>query len=155
MTNQHDEDQTLDMLDETLDDLADLPESKPFPAGAHACKMKVRRNTKKAGQYIVELIHQATVELASATDTEPKEGDKSTVFIATKKKDGTVNEIGQGQLKIILKPIGAMLNTSSVNEILEATKDGVDVIAVVSIRKSKDEQYEDSQQIKSIELQGA
>lgn len=150
--NNQDQDQTIDMLDETLDDLADMPASQPFPAGAHACSMKVRRNPKKAGNYVVELIHQTTVELSNPAQQEPSPGDKSTVFISTKKKDGTVNEFGQGQLKIILTPIGAMLGTSSINEILEATQNGIDVIAVVGIRKSKDEQYDDQQDIKKVEL---
>lgn len=147
-----DQNETLDMLDETLDDLADLPSNQPFPAGAHQVKLAVRRNTKKAGGYIVELIHQATIELSSPDATEPKPGDKSTVFIRTKKKDGTVNEFGQGQLKNVLKPIGAALNTASISEILEAVKDGIEAVVVVSVRKSKDENYEDQQDIKSVQL---
>lgn len=152
MSNQTNQDETIDMLDETLDDLADLPSNQPFAPGAYQVKLKVRRNPKKAGSYVVEMIHAATVELASPDSVEPKEGDKSTVFISTKKKDGTVNEFGQGQLKIVLKPIGAMLGTSSINEILEATKDGVDAVVVVGVRKSKDEQYDDQQDIKSVSL---
>lgn len=147
-----DQNETLDMLDATLDDLADLPSNQPFPAGAHQVKLKVRRNPKKTGSYVVEMVHQATIELSSPDAVEPKEGDKSTVFISTKKKDGSVNEFGQGQLKIVLKPIGAALNTSSIGEILEATKDGVDAVVVVGIRKSKDEQYDDQQDIKSVQL---
>lgn len=150
MTEMNNQDEML--LDETLDDLADLPSSQPFPAGAHLCSMKVKRNTKKAGAYVVELTHKATIELSNPSAEEPKEGDKSTVFISTKKKDGTVNEFGQGQLKTILKPVGAMLGTASISEILAATDKGIDVIAVVGIRKSKDEQYDDQQDIKKIEL---
>ena len=36
-------DQTLDQLDETLDDLADLPSSKPWPAGAYEATVKISR----------------------------------------------------------------------------------------------------------------
>lgn len=140
------------LLDETLDDLADMPSTAPFPAGSHLCSMKVKRNTKKPGAYVVELTHKATIEMSNTSAEEPKEGDKSTLFISTKKKDGTVNEFGQGQLKTILKPIGAMLGTASITEILEATKDGIDVIATVTVRKSKDEQYDDQQDIKRLEL---
>lgn len=155
MSNLDQQNDTLDSLDETLDDLADLPQTKPFPAGAHLVNMKVRRNPKKPGSYVVEMSHKAVVELVNPNTPEeelPKEGDKSTVFISTKKKDGSVNEFGQGQLKLVLKPLGEMLGTSSISEILEATKNGIDVIAVVGIRKSKDDQYDDQQDIKKIEL---
>lgn len=144
-----------DLLDETLDDLADLPETKPFPAGAHRTKVTVRRNTKKAGAYIVEMIHIETLELSNPNLPEaehPKAGDKSTVFIATKKKDGTANEFGQGQLKLVLKPLAALVGSNNIAAILEGTKDGVECVVVVGIRKSKDENYDDQQDIKAIEV---
>lgn len=152
--NQNEE--TLDdLLDETLDDLADLPETKPFPAGAHRANVKVRRNTKKPGQYIVEMTHQEVLELANPNTEEdklPKVGDKSTVFIVTKTKDGKPNEFGQGQLKLVLKPLATLANSNNIGDILETTKDGVDCVVVVGIRKSKDENYDDQQDIKKLEV---
>lgn len=150
-----DQNETLDMLDETLDDLADLPESKPFPAGAHLCTVHVRRNTNKPGSYVVELVHKEVIELSSPVEDEsllPKPGDKSTVFISTKKKDGTVNEFGQGQLKLVLKPMAEVANSTSISEILDAIKSGVDCGVVVGIRKSKDPQYDDQQSIISLSV---
>lgn len=144
-----------DLLDETLDDLADLPETKPFPAGAHRASVKVRRNAKKAGQYIVEMVHQEVLELVNPNieeDKLPKQGDKSTVFISTKGKDGKPNEFGQGQLKLVLKPLATLANSNNIGEILETVKDGVDCIIVVGIRKSKDENYDDQQDIKKLEV---
>lgn len=154
MSNFHDQNDTLDSLDETLDDLADLPEVKPWAPGAHLAKVTVRRNPKKPGTYIVEMIHIETIELSNPNSAEhlPKQGDKSTIFISTKKKDGTVNEFGQGQLKMVLKPFAQLLETNSIGEILEETKAGVDCIVVVGIRKSKDEQYDDQQDIKKLEV---
>ncbi len=150
--NEAHDDETMDMLDETLDDLADMPETKPFAAGAHLASVKIKRNTKKAGSYVVEMTHKAVIELSNPADNEPKEGDKSTLFISTKKKDGTVNEFGQGQIKLFLKPVGAMLGTGSINDCLAATKDGLDMIVVCGIRKSKDEQYDDQQSVSKVEL---
>lgn len=148
----HDEDNMDNMLDETLDDLADLPATQPFAPGAHLVSAKIKRNAKKPGAYIVEMTHKAVIELGNPNDTEPKEGDKSTLFITTKKKDGTVNEIGQGQIKLFLKPVGAMLGTSSINECLEATKDGIDMIVVVGIRKGNDQYPDDQQSVSKVEL---
>lgn len=145
-------DETLDILDETLDDLADLPSQELWPAGAYAASMKVSRMKDKAGAYVVNLTMQQVVELSAPSDDEPAEGDQTAAFIYTRKKDGTVNEIGQGQLKTVLNPLSAALDTRNIGEILEATKDGVDVIAVVKIRKSRDPNYNDSQDIVKIEL---
>lgn len=144
-----------DLLDETLDDLADLPETKPFPGGAHRAKVTVRKNSKKVGSYVVEMVHEEILELANPNTPEedlPKQGDKSTVFISTVKKDGTKNEYGQGQLKLVLKPFAALANSNNIAEILETVKDGVDCAVIVSVRKSKDEQYDDQQDIKKIEV---
>lgn len=156
MTNEHNQaDETLDLLDETLDDLADLPQNKPFPAGGHLVSLKIRRNEKKAGQYIVEMTHHEVMELANPNIAEedlPKPGDKSTVFISTKKKDGSKNEIGQGQLKIVMAPIGKMLETNIIGEIIEGSKDGVLAAVVVKIRADKTGDYDDQQQIVSVQL---
>ncbi len=145
-------DEILDILDETLDDLADLPSQELWPAGAYAASMKVSRMKDKVGAYVVNLTMQQVVELSAPSDDEPAEGDQTAAFIYTRKKDGTANEIGQGQFKTILSPLAAALDTRNIGEILEATKDGVDVIAVVKVRKSRDPNYNDSQEIVKIEL---
>jgi hypothetical protein len=42
------------LLDETLDDLADLPQVAPFPAGAHIAQMHVLPREKKPGAYLLK-----------------------------------------------------------------------------------------------------
>lgn len=148
--------ETLDGLagDETLDDLADLPRTAPFPGGAYVVDLFVKRNAKKAGSYIVEMKHVETVELAATVENEeelPQAGDKSTVFIHTKSKDGNPNEIGQGQLKLVLNPLAAMLDTKVIAEILEGAKAGIRCAVVVKIRPGKDG-YDDSQDIVKVEV---
>lgn len=158
MTNaQHDanNEETLDQLDETLDDLADLPDTKPWPAGAYNFSMVVKRQKDKKGAYIVEMTHKETLEVVNANTPEdqlPKVGDKSTVFITTKKKDGTTNEFGQGQLKLVLKPLAELYGTQSIGEIIEQCKGGADMAGVLTVQKSKDEAYPDDKQgIKAIQ----
>jgi hypothetical protein len=145
-------DDTMDMLDETLDDLADMPSTKPFPAGAHLVSLKMKRIPKKVGGYVVEMTFKNVVELSNPSSEEPAVGDKSTMFIHTKKKDQTPNEFGQGQLKLFLKPIGAMLGTNSIQECLDATNAGLDIIAVVSVRKGTEQYPDDQQGIVKVEL---
>lgn len=149
MTDMNNQEELL--LDETIDDLADLPEQKPFPNGAHLVSIKISRIDKKPGAYSVNMTYKQPIELANPAQDPPAEGDKSAVFIHTKKKDGTKNELGQGQLKIILAPIGAMLGSNVIQEIIDATKHGLDVMVVTKIRKGND-QYDDSQEIKNLEL---
>lgn len=145
-------DETIDMLDETLDDLADMPSQKPFPAGAHFVSVVISRMDKKPGSYVVNMTYKEPIEMGSPNAEVPAAGDKSAVFIHTKKKDGSKNEFGQGQLKMVLNPIGDALQTKSISEILEATKNGMDAIVVVKVRKSKDDNYDDAQDIVKLEL---
>jgi hypothetical protein len=153
MTNiDQNQDHTDDFLDETLDDLADMPSTQVFPAGAHLVSVVAKRNPTKVGGYIVDMAHQATVELADPSAPSPKPGDKSTLFISTKKKDGMRNEIGQGQLKLFLKPIGEMLSSSSISECLDATANGMEMVVVVGVRRGNDKYPDDQQTIIKAEL---
>lgn len=150
-------DETMDnLLDETLDDLADLPQVAPFPAGAHSAKMTIQRKKEKdqvkPGAYMVIFEHLNVLELADATANPPKPGDKAILNIFTKKKDGGRNEFGEGQLKLILSPLAERLGTTKVGELIEATKDGVEVGIVTGIQKAKDPQYQDQMTLRKIEL---
>lgn len=156
------QDMDLDnLLDETIDDLADMPETKPFPDGAHLVNLKLKRLTddkKKVvpGKFMVELEYISEIEL-SDPDTEEsarsKEGDKNAVWIHTVKKDGTKNEFGQGQLKLIIKPIADHLGVTTVSEVIAATEEGLQVIAVTKIRKAKaGSGYDDAMDIKQVQV---
>jgi|SRR6188768_149034 len=140
--NQSQSDEML--LDETLDDLADLPAVAPYPAGTHLAKMII---TKKPGKtekgvtappfYMVLFEYVNVMELADSSKIPPNAGDKAFVNCYTKKADGTPNEFGQGQLKLLLAPLQEKLNTASVLALCEATKNGVEVIITSGINKGK------------------
>ena len=141
-----------DILDSTLDDLADLPETKPFPAGVHKATMFLSAPAPKPGknpQVIAKFKHRETVELVDASAVSPNPEDESTIFISLKKKDGTPNEFGQGQVKQLLAPLAAAGLTGTSRELIEATKAGIDVVIVVATR---DYNGTDQQTLKSIEL---
>lgn len=149
------QDQDLNLLDDTLDDLADLPKQSPYPAGAYLTSVKVSRMENKPTVYVINMTLKEVIELANPNTPEseiPSTGDQSTVFIHTRKKDGTANTIGQGQLKVVLAPLASAMETNNISEILEATKNGVDMITVVKIRKDKTGQYDDAQEIVKVEL---
>lgn len=142
---------TNDILDETLDDLADLPQSKPYVAGAHACKMFITRpDPKKQSSYLVKFKHVDTLELANPGDEAPKPGDEAVMFIHTVKKDGQKNEFGQGQLKMILGPLSDAIGSRSISDCLGATKNGIDVVIVSGVKTQKD--YPDQMTLAKIEM---
>lgn len=158
-------DQTLDDgLDIVLDDLADLPQNAPFPAGAHHALMFLSKNAKKAGAYTAKFKYVGTLEFANPADAEarptaeggdgyvpPKENDEAVIFINTVKKDGTKNEFGQGQLKQLATPVAQMLGTSSVNEVIAATKNGIGVVIVTGVKPATAE-YSAAMTISKISL---
>jgi hypothetical protein len=139
-------DQTLDntgmddLLDATLDDLADLPENKPFPVGAHQAKMllsfpKIEPGKPAKSMVICKFLYTAPLELANSTDTPPNAGDESTLFFNLKKKDGTANTYGQGQLKMCLQVLNQMGIQGATNrETIEMAKAGVDVAIVTGLQ---------------------
>ncbi len=150
-------DQMDQMLDETLDDLADLPQSAPFATGAHVADMFISRDKKKPSTLedplgaFGEFVYKRLLELSNPTDTPNNPGDESVVWLHTKKKDGAVNEIGQGQLKMLLQPLSEKLNIRSVNDLLEATKPGIEVVIVTGVRKQ--DGYADSMSVNKLVIE--
>lgn len=129
-------DQTLDLLDATLDDLADLPSNEPFPVGAHAAKMflsfpKIEAGKPPKSMVICKFVYSEALELTDPTAVAPNPGDESTLFFNLKKKDGTANTYGQGQLKMVLAVLHEMGIQGATNrETIELAKAGVDVVIV-------------------------
>lgn len=126
------------LLDSTLDDLADIPEFKPFPVGAHRCTINwdiKEINGKKCPE--LKLTAVETVELS---ETNPEgtlplnAGDTTNVLFQLVKKDGTANDIGQGQFKETLKPLAAHFNTVSPKDTMAASN-GAECLVVTTIQE--------------------
>ena len=125
------------LLDATLDDLADIPEFKPFPIGAHS--VKIAFDYKEVGGVAaveLALTAVATVELATPTDTPITAGDTTNVLFMLKKKDGSNNDLAQGQLKELLKPLAAHFGTISPRATMAAAN-GAEVVVITDIREDK------------------
>lgn len=122
------------LLDQTLDDIADLPEFKPYPAGAH--RVLVSFSTKEVNKHpcieadckLVE-----TLELANPTsDTAPTPGaTASSLFMLD-------NEIGAGMFKEIATPLGALFGTGSLRDIVEQTSD---IECIITTSQDKEGKY--------------
>lgn len=138
------------ILDATLDDLADMPSISLFPNGAHKVKLESKVDTKKASvQLIMHYIEP--LELADPTATAPAAGDKNSVFFFLKKKDGSANEYAQGALKEVVKVLQAQFGGATTMEVLDAAKDA-EVAVVTKIRVGKGE-YEGKDNIDIVKVQ--
>lgn len=134
------------ILDVTLDDLADLPEFKNFPAGVHSVLATFEAkeiNSKPAVELALKYVE--CVELADPNETSPKEGDTcSTVYFLD-------NEFGQGALKKVAMPFAEALNLSSIREVVEQVKE-VHCAAVTSLRADKNDKEKFYMQVKEISV---
>lgn len=83
------------LLDNTISDLADLPEFKPFPAGAHRCVFNY--GTKMIGEnpsLLIKLKAVETVELSDPDNDQPLEAGTEIEV-----PYNLANEFGQGMIK--------------------------------------------------------
>lgn len=123
------------LLDSTLDDLADMPEFKPFPAGAHRVTIEMEvKAVNDIPSLDIKMTAVETVELANPEDLPVKTGDTTNMLIMLKKKDGTRNEFSEGKMKELMKPLAAHFGTTTNRETLEASN-GCEVLVVTKLRK--------------------
>lgn len=155
-------DQTLDamdaLLDGTLDDLADIPEFRTYPIGAHKVKMswnlsktiqgvfKDRDDEKSGLKNFIELYTEAieTVELpAGSTDTPLDKGAVAQFLFDLS------NEFAQGQFKSVLSALSAHYGPMTNRELLAASN-GAEVVIVIKHRKNKKDADKPYAQIDSL-----
>lgn len=135
-----------ELLDVTLDDIDDLPDNSPFPAGSHYCKASFAQkeiNKKPAIELSLELIE--TVELANPEDTPPKPKDTcSSLYFLD-------NEYGLGNFKKAASPFATHFGISSLREIVEAVKD-IECVVTSSLKSDKTDKTKVYLQIKDIKI---
>lgn len=120
------------LLDGTLDDLADVPEFKPFPAGTHKVTLKLEQ--KKIGThpaFEVTMIAEETIELANSSDEPLAKGATANVAYMLD------NEFGQGDFKKLLKAAAERFGQKSNRELIEDLQ-GAECLVVTKTRQNKD-----------------
>lgn len=122
------------LLDETLDDLADLPEFKPFPPGAHRAKARIELKTvNKHPSFELSLRLIEHVELADpAGETLEKGAETSTLFMRD-------NEIGQGKFKDLMKPLVEKVGTGNLKALIEFVNSQDEMLVVTKLRSDKND----------------
>lgn len=123
------------LLDGKLDDLADMPEFKPFPAGLHRVYGKMEQKVVN-NHPCIELKLKAieTVELpANSEDTPLVPGAETSVLFMLD------NEIGQGSFKKVMKNIAEVFGVEKTNRELLAEMSGwVECVVVTKQRRNKE-----------------
>jgi len=121
------------LLDGTLDDLADVPEFKNFPNGAHRATVTFeRKEVNKHPSVEVKLTAMETVELTNPTDDTPLEkGATASVLYMLD------NDLGQGKFKEIMKAFAAVHGNKKLTELMEESQNS-EVLVVTSQRPNKE-----------------
>lgn len=120
------------LLDGTLDDLADAPEFKPFPAGTHKVTIAIAQKLiGKHPAFEVSMKAVETIELADASEVPLAAGASTSVAYMMD------NDIGQGNFKKILASFAAHYGAKS-NRDLISDAQNAEVLVVTKVRQNKD-----------------
>lgn len=124
------------LLDATLDDIADLPTFSPFPKGHHRVLATFgQKEINGKGAVTLDLKMLETIEYANPQDAETsptKEGDTSnTMFMLD-------NEYGAGNFKRCAAPFAEMVGSSQLRAIVEGVVD-VECVVLTSLRQDKND----------------
>ena len=121
------------LLDGTLNDLADLPEFRPFPVGSHRATIKLE--SKKINNHPsieVKLIAIETLELPAGSQETPLEkGAEGSVLYMLD------NEIGQGKFKNLMATVAEKFGAKTNRELI-ADLQGCEVAVVTTLRMNKE-----------------
>jgi hypothetical protein len=144
-----------DILDRSIDDLADLPEFKIPPTGMYKFEVSAAGkmiNDKPAIEINVTI--KETIELADAETPASelaKEGDKFSIAFFMRNKDGTTNEFAEGRLKAFAAPFQQHFGESNIKTLLKAhLKSSVLVTGKITKKARKDDKEKFDGQISDI-----
>jgi len=127
----------FDLLDSTIDELADLEAFTPIPAGSHL--LIITWETKEINDkpsVIMGLKVVETLEMANAAEEAPEPGKTSDIAFILVKDDGEPNTMGQGQLKEVLTALQPTFGGDSLRETMEASNNA-EVVATLKVRANK------------------
>lgn len=146
-------DVNFDLLDNSIDELADLESFSPIPAGTHrlAIGWETKEINNKPG-VVMKMTVLETIEMSDSSAEPPEAGKKADILFLLQKEDGTPNTIGQGQLKEIISVLREKFGGDNVREVMDNT-DGAEVIATLKVRANKNDPDQKFNQVKAIAVE--
>lgn len=158
----------LNLLDATLEDLADLKKFEPLPVGSY--KMGIKWSYPDDQEFVIvrlDLDVREVLEVPGvAEEFFPEVGKLATFFMRIQRKDGQpmiweksgeVNDVDQGRLKEVLLALAPVFNpdgTLTNREMIEASQ-GAEVLVGLKIRPNKNDPDQKFNVLKSIVLADA
>lgn len=127
------------ILDLTIDDLADMPEFKPFPPGAHQVTFDFSTkvvNEKAAVQFDYTYVKALELVDSSPEAVVSKVGDTAQMLAILKNNDGSKNEFSEGLIKMHALALRERFPGANVTQIFEAAK-GAEIMIVTGLRENK------------------
>ena len=133
------EDNEMQMLmNMSLNDLADMPETKPYPNGAFRVAMKslVAKKIGDNPSFVATLSLVEVVEMADPSAVPPAVGDEAVLMF------NMANEFGQGSMKNFITPLFKKFGGNNFGELYQNMM-GQDFVIVNKIRvdEKKDRIY--------------
>jgi len=130
-------DVNFDLLDDSIDELADLQAFEPIPAGTHA--LAITWDTKDINgkpAVIMGLKVLETLEMADSSQEPPEVGKTSDIAFLLLKDDGTPNTMGQGQFKEIISVLAEHCGGETARQTMEESE-GAEIVGTLKIRVDK------------------
>lgn len=133
------------LLDGTLDDLADIPEFRPFNPGAYRLNFAFEQDKKTKHVYFAKLKVLEVLEQANPEDVPMEIGAETSV------RYDLSNEYGQGAFKKILAVAAAHFGAKKNSELIEDMKN-VEVVAITkhNVNKKNNQIYTDIVEVQMV-----
>lgn len=149
----------LDLLDSSIDELADLERFTPIPAGTHKLRLEwsfPEHDTQVVVQLKLTVVE--TLEMANSSELVPEPGKSGNIRFPLQNKDGTPivsaktgkpMTMGQGQLKEVVAVLQPTFGGGTLREVIDNSQ-GAEVVATLKVRKSKDDPDVQFNELKAI-----
>lgn len=149
----------FNLLDSSIDELADLERFTPIPAGSHKLRLNwtyPEDDTRVVVALTMTVIE--TLEMANSSEQPPEPGKTSNMRFYLQNKDGTPiisektgkpNTFGQGQLKELLAVLKPVFGGDTNRETL-ANSEGAEVIATLKVKANAKDPDQKNNEIKAL-----
>lgn len=124
----------FDLLDASVDELVELEGFDPFPAGTYRVSIEWEKkeiNDKPAVE--LSYVCKEVVELADPAGEEIAPGKRASVVFYLYKNDGSVNSVGQGQLRSVIKTLQESFGGDSTSEVM-SNSEGAEVLITLGVK---------------------
>jgi hypothetical protein len=129
----------FDILDGSIEDLADLQTYDPWPEGTYETLFDW--STGKVNEASVvrfDFKLTSVLELANPEAEPPKDGSIAQISAFLINKDGTKSENGQGMVKLVAQALQETFGGTTPREVLDAAKGGKVAVTFKVRSKTKD-----------------